>query len=67
MMDEDTGRDDKFSTGEDPILPEHVISIDASDDFLKDRASRLSETEAANTNNTEEGSQRHAIHTHRPT
>ena len=58
--DNDTEDDDEDASGEPVqynklIMPEIVISLDASDDFLKERIMNLPESEVAGTHNTEEG------------
>jgi adenylate kinase len=37
------------------IIPEYVISLEASDEFLKDRVMNLPEQEVSGTHNSEEG------------
>ncbi len=58
--DNDAEDDDEESNGEPAqfnklTMPEIVVSLNASDDFLKERVMNLPESEVAGTHNTEEG------------
>lgn len=41
------------------IMPQVIISLDAGDDFLKDRVMNLPQAEVEGTHNTEEGMDKH--------
>jgi hypothetical protein len=51
---DDEAKDEKgFS--DDSIVPEFIVSLEASDDFIKDRIMNLPEANIADTKNSEEG------------
>ena len=54
--DDEDGEEEEGKTSFDKLtMPENVISLDAHDDFLRERVMNLPETVVANTHNTEEG------------
>ena len=54
-LNDDDGKEEKgLATCDDTIIPDNIISLDASDTFIKNRVMRLPESAIAGTRNTEE-------------
>jgi adenylate kinase len=55
----DTGDDEEKNedgrSAEDSILPEFIISLEASDNFIKERIMNLPESQVSGTANSEDG------------
>lgn len=59
--EEEIDDSDKEASFDDTVMPEFVISLTASDDFLRNRVMNLLESAVTGTHNTEEGLQRRLI------
>jgi adenylate kinase len=52
---DDEGKEGSPIPYDDVIIPEFILSLEASDDFIKDRIMNLPESAIADTKNAEEG------------